>query len=196
MALQERNLDLAGWLSIANAVIAIPSMAISLFLGSTEGPEGKGLHALFLLVGLGLFLYVITALRGLLNSRFQFHGVDAYISLLIWGNVALAILGLLSLWSRKIEFLMGILSMFAFILFGIVAIMFAVRLLRLPGNLYGLLKPYCYLSIVSGACYATVFLVPLGVITGAVTDVILGIIFFRAADQPVPPGKIENIPIE
>ena len=196
MSMQERNLDLAGWLSIANAIIAIPSVALSLFPGPMEGPEGKALHLLFLLVGLGLFLYVITTLKGLLNSRFQFHGVDIYISLLVWGNITLAILDLFSLWSRKIEFLVEILSIFAFVPFGIIAIMFAARLLRLPGDLYGLLKPFSYISIVSGVCYATVILAPLGIIAGAVTDVILGVIFFRAADQPAPPGKIENIPIE
>ena len=196
MSMQERNLDLAGWLSIANAIIAIPSVALSLFPGPMEGPEGKALPLRFLLVGLGLFLYVITTLKGLLNSRFQFHGVDIYISLLVWGNITLAILDLFSLWSRKVEFLVGILSIFAFVPFGIIAIMFAARLLRLPGDLYGLLKPFSYISIVSGVCYATVILAPLGIIAGAVTDVILGVIFFRAADQPAPPGKIENIPIE
>jgi hypothetical protein len=91
---------------------------------------------------------------------------------------------------------MEILSIIAFIFFGILSIMFAKRLLRLSGNLYGLLKPFCYITIVSGICFITVFLAPVGIIAGAVTDVILGVIFFRAAEQPLPIEEILSTPIE
>jgi hypothetical protein len=74
--------------------------------------------------------------------------------------------------------------------------MFATRLLRLPGNLYGLLKPFCYITIVSGICFITVLLSPVGIIAGAVADVILGVIFFRAAEQPPSTMEILGTPIE
>jgi hypothetical protein len=196
MLITKEQLNLAGWLSIANALFAIPSIAMSWFLDTLKGIGATFSQALLTVVGLGLFLYIITSFKKLLNSRFKFHDVDIYISLLIWGNVVLAILSLLALGSISPESTMEILSIIAFIFFGILSIMFATRLLRLSGNLYGLLKPFCYITIVSGICFITVFLAPVGIIAGAVTDVILGVIFFRAAEQPLPIEKILSTPIE
>jgi hypothetical protein len=169
---------------------------MSWFLDSIGGAGAKLSQAILTLVSLGLFLYVIIFLKKLLNYRFQFHEVDIYISLLIWGNVILEIFSLLSLGSRGFEWLMNILSIVSFIVFGILAIIFATRLLRLSGNLYGLLKPFSYTNIVSGICFITVLLAPLGIIAGAVADVILGVIFFRAAEQPPSTMEILGTPIE
>jgi hypothetical protein len=196
MTITKGQLNLAGWLSIANALFAIPSIAMSFFLESMEGPGAKLSLAILTAVGLGLFLYIISTLKKLLNSRFRFHNVDLYISLLIWGNVILCILSLFSLESRRLEFILGYLSMVAFIVFGIISIMFATRLLRLSGNLYGFLKPFSYTQIVSGICFITVFLSPVGIVAGAVADVILGVIFFRAAEQPPSATEILSTPIE
>ena len=196
MSITKEQLNLAGWLSITNALFAIPSIAMSWFLDSMDGIGPVISQAILTIVSLGLFLYIISYLRKLLNIRFQFHGVDIYISLLIWGNVALATLSLLSLGSKGLEWVMNVLSVAAFIFFGILSIIFATRLLRLPGNLYGLLKPFSYAQIVCGICFITVFLFPAGIIAGAVADVILGVIFFRAAEQPLSTVEILSTPIE
>ena len=195
MSFTKEQLNLAGWLSITNALFAIPSIAMSWFLDSKDGIGPVISQAILTIVSLGLFLYIITYLRKLLNIRFKFHDVDIYISLLIWGNVIVSIFSLLFLGSKILERTMNFLSLIAFIVFGILSILFARRLLRLPGNLYGLLKPYCYITIGSGICFITVFLAPLGIIAGAVTDVILGVIFFRAAEQPLSPDEIFMTPI-
>ena len=76
---------------------------MSWFLDTIGGAGAKLSQAILTLVSLGLFLYVIISLRKLLNYRFQFHEVDIYISLLIWGNVVLAIFSLLSLGSGGFE---------------------------------------------------------------------------------------------
>ena len=195
MSITKEQLNLAGWLSITNAIFAIPSIAMSWFLDTIGGAGAKLSQAILTLVSLGLFLYVIISLRKLLNYRFQFREVDIYISLLIWGNVVLAAFSLLALGSIGFEWFMNILSIVSFIIFGILAIMFATRLLHLPGNLYGLLKPFCYTQIVSGTCFITVLLLPVAIIAGAVADVILGVIFFRAAEQ-TPQDEILSAPIE
>ena len=192
----KEQLHLAGWLSITSALFTIPSIVMVWFLESMEGSGAKVSQAILTAVDLGLFLYVISSLKKLLNSRFQFHDVDIYISLLIWGNVILCILSILSLGSIRLEFVFRYLSMIALIIFGILSIMFATRLLRLSGNLYGLLKAFCYAQIVCGICFITVFLFPAGVIAEAIADVILGVIFFRAADQPLTTVEILSTPIE
>ena len=63
-------------------------------------------------------------------------------------------------------------------------IMFGVKLLQLSNDLKGLHKPYCYLNIITGICLATVVLLPVGILASAITDVMLGTIFFQAAKQP------------
>jgi hypothetical protein len=183
LTITNKQLTLAGWLSITNAIFAIPSVAMSWFLETMEGAGAKISQTILMVVGLGLFLYIISSLKKLLNFRFQFRDVNSYISWLIWGNVILAALGLLSLGSRGFEWAMGILSIIAYIVLGILAILFAKRLLRLPGGLYGLLKPFCYTTMASGICLIIFFLLPAGILAGAVADAILGVIFFRAAEQ-------------
>jgi len=55
MAITKKQLDLAGWCSITNALIAIPSLAMSWFLETVKG-IGPGLsQAILTVVGLGLF---------------------------------------------------------------------------------------------------------------------------------------------
>ena len=195
MAITKKQMDLAGWCSITNALIAIPSLAMSWYLETVKGIGPRLSQALLTVVGLGLFLYVIYSFRRLLNGRFKFHEVDIYISLMIWGNVVLAVTSLLSLGTSKLESFMESLTVTALIVFGILSIMFATRLLRLAGNLYGLLKAFCYTTIMSGICLVTIFLLPVAITAGAIGDVILGVIFFRAAEQ-TPQDEILSTPIE
>lgn len=187
---------LAGWVSITNAIFTIPAMILSYSLGSREGAEVRIAQGILLLVSLGLFLYILLSLKRLLNLRFRFHDVDIYISYLIWGNVSLSLFHFLSLASKEFEWAVSILSVGAYIFFGILSILFATRLLRLQSNLYGLLKPFSYLSIASGACFVSIILLPLGILTGAVTDFLLGIIFFRAGEQPSSPDELFRTPLE
>jgi hypothetical protein len=168
---------------------------MSWFLETVKGIGPRLSQAILTVVGLGLFLYVIYSFRRLLNGRFKFHEVDTYVSLMIWGNVVLAVLSLLSLGTAKLESFMEILTVAALIVFGILSIMFGTRLLRFSGNLYGLLKPFCYVTIGSGICLVTVFLLPVAITAGAIADVILGVIFFRAAEQ-TPQDEILSAPIE
>ena len=189
ISITKEQLNLAGWLSITNAVITIPIFVLSIFLVSTTARHAKAIQVVLTLVSLGLFIRIFWSPKELLNSRFQFHGVDLYISLLIGINIAISILSFLAMKSNLFEWAMNILSTMALMAQGIILIMFATRLLRLPENLYGLLKPYSHITIVSGICAITIILFWAAIIAGAVTDVILGIIFFRAAGPPPRPPK-------
>jgi hypothetical protein len=64
---------------------------------------------------------------------------------------------------------------------GILSIVFAVKLLRLQDDLFGLLKPYAYATMASAVCLATVILAPVGMLVDAAATVMLGVIFLRAA---------------
>jgi hypothetical protein len=190
----KEKLNLAGWISITNALFTVPAVAMSFYLESMEGIDTRLVQAVLILVSLGLFVYILFSLKQLLNVRFRFHDVDLYISYLLWGNLSLSLFLFLALANKEFESAVSILSILAYIFFGILSILFAKRLLRLPYSLYGLLKPYCYITLISGACFITVILIPVGIVTGAVTDFILGIVFFRAAEQAPPPWEISGTP--
>jgi hypothetical protein len=177
------QLTLAGWLSITNAAVTIPIVILSVFMAVKGGSGAKITQVVLTLISLGLFVYVFSSLKRLLNFLFQFHDVDTYILLLIWGNVGFSILGALSLGSGKLETVVSVLSVVAFIAFGILFMIFAIRILRLSDNLFGLLKPFSYISIGTGICFATLVLFPLGLIGSIASDVILGIIFFKEAEN-------------
>jgi hypothetical protein len=196
MAITKGHLNLAGWLSITNAIFTIPAIAMSFFLESMEGTEARIAQAILVVASLGLFVYILLSLKQLLNSRFRFHDVDIFISYLLWGNLSLSLFHILSLVNKEFESAVSILSVMAYIFFGILSIMFATKLLKLPDSLYGLLKPYCKITIVSGVCFVTIILLPVGILAGAITDVILGVIFLRAAEQPSSPNEIFGTPIE
>lgn len=183
-----QRLNLAGWLSVTNAVVSIPIMILSVVLGVASeqgGASGFGARAatVFLtIVSTGLFVYIFSTLRALLEERYTFHETSALITIMIGVSVVIAGLGLLGVLSSEIATAVGVLSLIALVPFGIIYVVFAIKLLRLPNNLHGMLKPFSYLSIATGFGMATVLLFPLAVLTGAVSDVVLAIIFFRAID--------------
>ena len=178
----------AGWASIGNATLSMIPL-ILLYLFGMESGMGMGTLATegLTLVNMMLTLFLLKTFRKLLNTRFQFHTVDDYISVLIWGNIVTTALTLLSLEIGEIEETTNMVNVFVFIFFGIVSIMFSMRLLRLKDSLFGLLKPFGYTTVAMGVCFAAVILIPVGVFLGAVSDIILATVFFRASEHPVPP---------
>lgn len=48
-------------------------------------------------------------------------------------------------------------------------------------DLGGMLKPFCFSYIATGICLASVVLVLVGVVTSAISDLILGTLFFNLA---------------
>ncbi len=185
MSITKDRLNLAGWLSITSAAVTIPIVGVQIFFTAIGGSGGKAVNAMLVVVSVGLFIYVFSSLKELLNSRFQFYDVDSYISALIWVNAISSILSIFSSGSGQPLTLIDVVTILAIILYGIIKIVFAVKVLRLSSDLYGLLKPFSYSSIAFGLCIASIILIPLGLFVSMAQDVILGMIFFRAAEQPL-----------
>jgi len=207
MSMTKIQLNLAGWLSIILAITYIPILIITIFMTvqgiehgieqatgrATEQTTEKNPYALLnLILGLvclGLFVYIMIQLKILLNSRFQFHNVDIIILILIVLFIVSTIPLLLLLGSSETNMVANILSLVVVILHGIFEIIFARKILHLSDNLFGLLKPFSYTAMAGGICMVTVILSPLAIIIGIVNYVILGMIFFEAAERLSP---IEN----
>ncbi len=193
----KEQFNLAGWLSIARAALTIPALILSFVLGFIQGVTGrvivigvgtKIILAALGIIGLGIYIYIYSSLRQLLNNRFSFHDIDTYITAFIWVGVVGFVFNILASISEQLGIVVIVISFFAIIPLGIISIVFAAKLLRLPDDLFGLLKPFSYTIIASGVCYTSIILIPLGIIAEAVAGVILGMIFFRAAAEKSQPN--------
>lgn len=186
-SLSRKQLDVAGWLSVISAVVAIPLIGISVAL-EEGGVVSRTINNLLTILDVGLFVYIFSIFKQLLSTLFNFHAIDSLILLLIWANIiasALSVSPLPVLEEGVMAFALTALMVLAVIALGVVYIVFAMKLLTLPHNLFGLLKPFCYTSICEGFCLAMIILIPIGLVASLVSSLMLAIIFFRAGDHPL-----------
>ncbi|MBM4128558.1 MAG: hypothetical protein FJ243_00395 [Nitrospira sp.] len=179
MEITRERLNFAGWLSIASAILTIVYLARI----QNAMESSRDIKTVMTIISMVLFCYLFSTLRKLLNLRFSFHEVDFYISVLIWGYVVICFLSIYSFGAGEGETALTNFLTVTSIVFEIFIIIFSIKMLRFPGNLYGLLKPFCYTMIAAGICLISLILIPLGLIASAAADIILGMIFFRAAGQ-------------
>jgi peptidoglycan biosynthesis protein MviN/MurJ (putative lipid II flippase) len=78
------------------------------------------------------------------------------------------------------------------VLLGIVQVQFGNRLLKLSNNLDGMLKPFCYANMATGILLATVVLIPLSIPVSALSDLMLGTIFFNMSKNMKERQRIEG----
>lgn len=181
MSLIKEQIRIAGCFAITNAAVTIAIFIIRTFLDLADSIKLNILNIFFTLISLGLFIYVFLALKKLLNQWFDFYESDHFIHLIIIGNVLCSTLGL---WLFNNETLIAlILTTFILLTLGIIYIIFAIKLFSLDDNLYGLLIPFAFTIIINGLCLVSVILLPLTLVVRVVSDVILGIVFFRAVEQ-------------
>lgn len=189
--MDENRFAPAGWMAIAGAVLTLPLMGMGLALDIFSKKFG-GLHPLFpiLYVGLGmlqaaLVIYAFYRFKVYLNEHYQFHGTDVLIMVIIAGAIAITTIGLtgkfVSSLGAPTPVLLGFIAALIVIgvPLGILSVIFGIKLLELEDQLSGLLKPYAFLTIVAGVCFATFILSPLGLLIDAAANVTLGMILLR-----------------
>ncbi len=190
--LTEKNLNLAGWIAIASAVLAIPLVALDIMSGVAED-ESVAMLLLETILSMGaliLYVYILIMLRRLLNEMANFNKVDKYITLLIWFNVIVTVIGVMALPVTELQVIIGVAVLLLLIPLGIIYVVVGVKLLHCEDDLFGYLKPYSYLTIATGVMIAVIVLVPFGIITSIIADVILALIFFKAAKQVKTQGAL------
>jgi hypothetical protein len=150
-----------------------------------DGYEKLALGAISFLLSifsLALFVFIFLSLRDLLNRWFKFRAVDQFIKVLVWASAGITLIEAVPLISPELEKPTAILMVILVIPLGIVTIVFAIKLLKLSEDLFGMLKPFAYTTMATGFLSGTIILIPLAILVGGAADVILGIIFFRAAE--------------
>jgi len=187
----------AGWMAIAGAILTLPLMGMGIILDIIS--KKTAIHPLFpiLYVGLGiaqagLVIYAFYRFKNYLNERHQFHRTDALIMVIIAGAIVITTIGLtgkvFSSLGAPTPVLLGFIAGLVVIgvPLGILSVIFGITLLDLQDNLGGYLKPYAFLNIIAGVCFATFILAPLGLLIDAVANVILGMIFLRKGPAAHP----------
>jgi|LQYC01.1.fsa_nt_gi hypothetical protein len=190
--MDERKFNTAAWVTIIFAVISILLQGVLTYwslLGVQISMFPFGAKVVFLLleiISIAVYIFIFLTFKYLLNKHFKFHQVDSYITLMIIGGIALSLVSLL--WViPQFEKPLSIITALIVIPFGIICAVFGIKLLQLPDDLYGMLRPLSYVTIGEGFCWGTVVLSPIGIILSAVSSILLGMIFFKAAAQNIQP---------
>lgn len=186
--MNRRNLTIAGWIAMISAFASIPAAYLSWKLEGRSDMTATIIQTGIQIAGLVIFLAITLSLRRLLNSRFKFHDADKSIDWMIRANVVGTVLAVSAMQTTLLRDALGIAIIVVMAAQGVVQILLGYRLLRLQADLDGMLKPFCYLNMATGICLASVVLVLVGIALSALSDLLLGTIFFHMA------GKLSDSP--
>ena len=181
-ALSGRRLKAAGFLAMVSALLALPWF---LFTGTGSFRSNSAMRSMeagMLVGGLVLLFYLLLTLQQLLHRRYAFHAADKTISLILQASTTRTANSLLGLAIPELEGPVRMMGIILMVIVGILQMMFGIWLLQLPASLGGMHRPYCYLNIVTGFAVASVLLLPLGMVTNCIADVMLATIFLQAID--------------
>ena len=190
--MEEEKYRFAGWAAIGSAVVFILAFGLLVYddVSNIMAQRGRGAPSDLLplvivldVVSKLLVIYALLRFRTLLNDHYGFHAVDTLIVVLIAAGIAL---GAVSYLARVFpEFKVPVMVMGAMlgITVGILGIVFATRLLRLNGNLNGMLKPLAYTYLAASICFAVVILAPLALALDTVATVLLGVTLLRGGEE-------------
>ncbi len=179
-AMSPARLRVAGYLAMTSAMLTLPWFLFTSTIANHHDPVFKFAEASMLVGELALLIYLLLTFQQLLHRRYAFRHADKTISLLIQAaivQVAAAMLGLAVPELAAAVRMFGIVMM---VIVGILHMMFGAWLLQLPASLGGMHRPYCYLNIVTGFALGTIILLPLGMLTSSIGDVMLSTIFLQA----------------
>lgn len=182
----------AGYCAITSSLLSLPFLAVHLICDAQLGPMAiiVPLNILLVIVLTSCSLYALYRFKCFLNEYYEFHDIDKYVMPLIILSVMAGIAGIFSSTAGvisqigpnvKIPSILVIIPIC--IVGGIICILFSVKLLNLPVSLHGMLKPYVYITIVAAVCFMVFLLGPVGVILGAVTDFMLGLILLKPKEE-------------
>jgi len=179
--LSTKRLKTAGYLAMISALLTLPWLLFTLNIADRNDPAIKAAEVSMLVVGLALLVYLLLTFQHLLHRRYAFHHADKTISLLIQAAIIQTAASLLGLAVPELAAAVRLFVFIMIVIAGILHMMFGIWLLQLPASLGGMHRPYCYLNIVTGFALATILLLPLGILTSCIVDVMLGTIFLQAA---------------
>jgi hypothetical protein len=174
------RLKMAGYLAMASALLTLPWLLFTYTIANRNDPAYRAAEAAMLVGGLVLLVYLLLTFQQLLHRSYFFHDADKTISLIFQASITQTANSLLGLAIPELAGPVRIMGTILLVIVGILHMMFGIWLLQLPASLGGMHRPYCYLNIATGFALASILLLPLGMLTGCIADVMLGTIFLQA----------------
>lgn len=176
-----KDMITAGWITMISAFASLPVAYFSWKLGGRVDATSTIIQTTIQIVAVLIFLIITLYLKKLLNAHFKFHDTDKCIEWMIKANVVAGILTVIGLQSTELRDTLGIAALLIMVAHGVVQIQFGYKLLKLPHDLGGMRKPFCYANMATGICIASVVLILVGILISAIADLMLGTIFFNMA---------------
>lgn len=172
---------IAGWLALISAFVTIPLVYVSYRLEGRGDWEARMVETAIQVVGTAIFLAVTMLLKKFLHDSFRFFATDRLINLMIKANIVICAIGIMSLYIKAVQESISVFVIFIIAVQGVLQAAFGVKLLKLPDDLNGMLRPYCYINIATGITLASVVLLPVGILLSAISDLMLGTILLQTA---------------
>jgi hypothetical protein len=178
-----KSLTIAGIVAMASAILTPPLFLISIILAERHDDLARTGQIALQLTGTVIFLVLILLFRRFLVFNCLFKKANSLISVLIILNLVYAAVTSFAEYIPQGEERIAPYAIGLIVLLGVVQAVLGIRLLKLEDDLGGMKRPYCWLNILTGVFLASIVLIPLGIIASAVTDVMLGTIFFHEAKR-------------
>lgn len=153
--------------------------------------------AILIMAG-GLEAYILLTLRRLLWDRYDFHHTDVIIPVLAVAAVVLEILNQLTEVAQVLEpgrtaSIIAVRILFVIIPWGVIILVFAARLLKLPFAEKSLLRPYAYVNLAAGIILVStivalaapilgLILFPFLLLTEVASAILLALTFLRSRE--------------
>lgn len=164
---------------MASAFLTLPLVYLSYLLEGMIDSYAAVIQTIIQISGTVLFVAIVLYLKRLLNSHFNFHNTDRNIALMIIASIVTGVLSSAALCYPPLKEPIGTVVIVILVALGIVQVQFGFKLLKLPNDLGGMLKPFCYANMATGILLASVVLIPLSILASAISDLMLGTIFFN-----------------
>jgi hypothetical protein len=190
----------AAWLVFVKIGIGLLMLIFLIFMAAVRSwTVGPALFRGFVLILVSLLnVYILFSLRRLLWDRYDFHQLDVIIPVLACADVVLEILNQFTEVAQVLNpgdaaKVIAARILFVIIPWGVINIVFAAGLLKLPFSEKSLLRPFAYLYLAAGIILVStimvlaspvfgLFLFPFLVLTGVAADVLLGLTFLRSRE--------------
>jgi hypothetical protein len=134
-------------------------------------------------VGTVLFVAITLMLKRFLNRLFAFNIADQSIDLMVITSIVAGLVILGGICYPKIKEAAEMVALIMMVIQGVLQSQLGYKLLQLPNNLGGMLKPFCYLNMATGVCLASLVLMLVGVVLSALSDLMLATIYFTIAKE-------------
>lgn len=163
---------------MASAFLTLPVVYLTFSLEGRADAVATVIQAVIQIAGTMLFVAIVLYLKKLLNSVFNFYDTDRNINLLLITSIIIGGLSIVALYFEPLREPFGSAVVVMLVAQGMVQVQFGYKLRKLPYDLGGMLKPFCYANMATGIFLASVVLIPLGILSSAISDLMLGTIFF------------------